>query len=503
MEVFVNDMHTSFLTPAHEVLRTDTIIENLSDEWISHNKSRVNARMRKNSAALAESVEIPSHVIKTSKAVSDLITTKSNMITQSKPNPYVLASLKNVFASRKDLVPSPSTSTPSHKQLSSTDIPPMHISSANYAKKEAMYANSMVLTENDIILRVCDSFLQETQPYSNASLHGHNPNVPTASTCCANVSPSGNSMSRKIYLPISAPCIAQLEKCKQSTSYNHNIQTNFAMALGVENVKVVVLKTPESSESVKDSVTGGKVNTECEALTTAISVEKDDSSENRGTIYINPMVPVQALATPQVLQDLLFGDSRITSSADFTVGIDAGETYGIAAETFLQYGSTRIGNEITLTPSFFKRLPVVVSMSCPQLNISQVATTFSGSRNNLKFGPNHTIRIVEVMAKLVPFVNKCCEAQMGLSAEIVDDLVEDRDMPVATCGNVEHCFSNNPTCGVSAYVGRHEFKLQTEILATHGVMDKTNSASTNFPAQKTFVVHVSAFFSGPVEKLSY
>jgi hypothetical protein len=282
------------------------------------------------------------------------------------------------------------------------------------------------------------------------------------------------------------------------------------MALSVENVKVVVLAAPGASQCVTGSKTellkpqciptGGKFKTEVEALTIGSHAENNDVSSIRGAIYIDPMVPVQAIATPQVLQDLLFGESRITSSSAFTVGIDAGETYGVAVNAFLPYGNTRIGNDITLTPSFFRRLPVVVSMSCPQLNISHVATTFSGSRNNLKFGPNHTTRIVEVMAKLVPFVNKCCEAQMGLSSETIDDLIEDKDMPVATCGNVEHCFSNNPECGVSAYVGHHTFTLPTSILNTHSVLDKKNSTCINFPLEKTFVVHVSALFSGPVEK---
>ena len=329
-------MHTSVITPAHEVLRSDSIIENLSNEWISQNKSRVNAKTRKYSAILAESLAIPAHATQTSKVISDLITEKSNMTKQSKPSPYVLASLKNVFASRKDLVPDQCTLTSSYVQPSSAAIPRVHIDSATYVKKESMYANSMVLTEKSIIKHVCNTFLQTTHPYSRASLSGYTPNVPTASTCCANVTIKGSSVPRKIHLPISAPCLAQIEKCQQSTSYNHNVQTNIAMALGVENVKVVVLAVPEALQPVTDSTTEflrpegiptvDKVNIKSEALTTATGAEKNGVPTSRGTIYINPLMPVQALATPQVIQDLLFGDTRITSSADFTVGIDAGET---------------------------------------------------------------------------------------------------------------------------------------------------------------------------------
>ena len=192
------------------------------------------------------------------------------------------------------------------------------------------------------------------------------------------------------------------------------------------------------------------------------------------------------------MQDLLFGATRITSSTDFAVGVDSGETYGVAADTFLQYGNTRIGDNITLTPSFFKRVPVVGSMNCPQLNLSELVTSFSGLRNNEKFGPNHTTRLVEVMAKLVPFVNKCCETQMRLNPDTVEDLVEDHGMPIATSSNIEHCFAHNPKCGVSAYVGSHTFELPTSILNTYA------PEHTQFPSEKKITVHVAALFAGSV-----
>ena len=498
-------MHVSTATPAHEVLRSERELETLSNNWISQNKSRVHARMRKFDTLRTEAATPVTLQITSSQAVSDLIAVKSDLIKKSKPSPYVLASLKNVFASRKDLAPDVTTNTATttypYTRPSLKSVPAVCINSDTFAKNESMYATAMGVTENGIMTRVCDTFLHATQPYSSGNRSGNKANIPIASTCCAHITTAGSCVTRKIYLPISAPCIDQVEKCNESTSYNHNVQKNIATALSAENVNVVIC-TPLEAVGLTTASATGPATTDSDTKTTESHTKntevKSATNTDRDAVYIDPTIPVQALATPQVLQDLLFGDARITSSADFAVGNDSGETYGVAADAFLQYGNTRISKNITLTPSFFKRVPVVVSMSCPQLNMSQLVTSFSGVRNNEKFGPNHSTRLVEVMAKLVPFVNKCCEAQMGLDPETVEDLVEDRDMPIATSGNIEHCFSHNPQCGVSAYVGHHTFILPTSILNTHAVKDKTNSEHTQFPLEKRFIVHVSALFAGPV-----
>ena len=196
------------------------------------------------------------------------------------------------------------------------------------------------------------------------------------------------------------------------------------------------------------------------------------------TVYIDTSMPVESLATTQVLQDLLFGDLRITSSPDFLVGVEASETYASAVEIFKKYGNTRIGENVTLAPSFFMRMPFVVSMNCPELGICDVVTDFSGTRSHERFGPNHTTRITEVMSKLVPFVNQCCEVAMGLDSSIVEDLVEDHDMPIATSGVIEHCFAHNPTYGVIAYVSAHDFVLPTSILNTHNALDGNSPEGT-------------------------
>ena len=155
-------------------------------------------------------------------------------------------------------------------------------------------------------------------------------------------------------------------------------------------------------------------------------------------------------------------------------------------------------NTLFFLRRFGEKKTMVVSLSCPSLNRSHIMTGFSAVRDNETLGPNHPIREIEVMSKLVPFINKCCEEQMGLQPETVEDLVEDKEMPIATTSSIEHCFAHEPTCGVSVYVGSHVLDLDTEYAQTYSCHSETDSQHTKAPTSQQFVVHVSAILSGTV-----
>jgi hypothetical protein len=221
------------------------------------------------------------------------------------------------------------------------------------------------------------------------------------------------------------------------------------------------------------------------------------------SVYIDINVPVKALVNTRVLEGILFGDSRITSSRDFSVGSDVGKTYANAVHKFQQYSNISVGENITIVPTSHHRMPLVLSMRCPKLNLSHTMTTTTSSQNHEKFGPNHTTRIVEVMDKFTPFVTACCEARMNIPRDIVDDILEDRDMPVAKSSSLEHCFAHSQKNGVSAYVATHTFTLPTAILNTHtvtqqGTKEQPETNGQPFPVEEKLVFHVAALFGGAV-----
>jgi hypothetical protein len=490
-------------TPPHLVLRSDTTIQALYDDWMESNKSRVYTKSQKCCSMQREAIEVTKPSQATGKPVGQptsqpirIETRPTSMrIHENSTNPYVLASLRNVFASRKDI-----PSDASHTISTPTNVPEVCTISDKFAEKESMYATTMCDIEKDMMMHVCTRFLVETPPYSTYTHTDPGstdtksmsicpkitPAVPIASACCAHVK-YGSGLTGKIYLPICAPSPDQISKCQKNALYNSNIQNNIATALQAANVNVVMCTNAVQTPDTKTN----------EPPTNQPVLPK---SLDRNTVYMDSGASVHALATPDVLEDIIFGDSRTTSSTGFAVCRDVGATYARAIEAFEKYGSTRVGNNVTLTASFFKKLPMVISMSCPEMDISEVVTGFSGAYDNAKLGPNHATRMVEVMTKMTPFVNKCCESYMGLCKDTVEDLVEDVDMPVATVSNIEHCFAYDPQCGVSAYVGSHDLKLDASIVNTHvgSRVRVTSSEHTQFPVTKKFVVHIVALFSGAV-----
>ena len=415
---------------------------------------------------------------------SDIMQQKPTVFTARKPGRFMEASLRNVLASRMDIVPDQRVVSVKHPFFRPKVAPFEYDTPASYTEKACTNANEMCALENKIMTLVCNDFLLRTPPHSTHKQLSP-VNVPNASMCLAHVTMNNKKSSRNVFLPITVPKPSQIEICKTNALCNKNVQTYVGDALKDHNIRVIMYPTQDSLS--QSSTLGVSNNT---------NGDKNEAS-GIGTVYIDTSKPVQSLVTTQVLQDLLFGNSRITSSLDFQVKEDASETYAAAVGVFQQYGNIRIADDITLTPAFLKRLPVVISMKCPEMGICEVVTDFAENRHHEKFGPNHTTQITEVMSKLTPFVTLCCETEMRLDPRTVEILLEEKNMPIVTSCGIEHCFAHNPTCGVSVYVGKHSFEFDNTVPGTLTAVNGTSPEGTSSPI-KNFSVHVVAFFSIPV-----
>ena len=513
-------MHMLASTPSHEILRSNSEISALYDDWIVQNKSRVYTKSRKLVNMKTESTKAATQAVKQATTLASIsngkkitsssslqVPGKSTSVPVKSTTPYAVSSLQSVFASRKDIpaddIPVEVDTITYNKPTQPENVQSVFSNIDTLTENESKHVTAMGYIETKMMIHVCDNLLATTPPYSSDTslidthtLKGERgvgnrdmssvgtTAVPIASTCCAQLRTNNGCLLRKIYLPICSSSPDQVLKCQNNTIYNSNVQTNIAKALTAANARVII-RSPESQT----------IDTKLHERVDRTGSEEVDVH----AVYIDTNTPVQSLVTPHVLEGIIFGDSCTTSSTDFAIDKDVGVNYAHAIEAFQQYGSTRIGENITLTPSFFKKAPTVFSLSCPSLKMSEIVTGFSAVRDNEKLGPNHPNKMVEVMSNLVPFINKCCEAQMGLSSETVEDLVEDKAMPIATTSSIEHCFAYEPQCGVSVYVGSHYLKLSDlDHLNSYIISDGTDSQQTEFPASKRFVVHVSSIFSGPV-----
>ncbi|KAJ1468566.1 hypothetical protein T484DRAFT_1755034 [Baffinella frigidus] len=431
----------------------------------------------------------------------------SRIFVHPRPCPSAVASLKHVVESRLDLPSNRAniagtTPTDTGGAMATRPLPAMPVSSTTPPLRrlpvpctETAHASDMVSIENAIIMFVSDQLTSKSAahctgyvatslapPHTPASIRGdmssNGANDLVAHSCCAHVTTVGATIARRIYLPMPPPTREQIARCAESDSYNRNVQISVASSLSSE-IPVVLASSA--------------------------------SARAPGAVHINTNQPIEALGTTHCCEELLFGKNRTTSSPGFSVCNDMGITYAKAVRKYQQYGNVSVGGNVTLVPTFHKRTPMVVSMSCPQLNLSQVVTSSSVQQTDIKFGPNHVVGAVEVLAKLTPFVKQCCETYMRLPRETVEDLREDGDMPVATCKSLEHCFAHNKENGVSAYVAKHTFSLPTAILNTHAVSSQecakvgnhavggVNAAGElTFPLEQDITVYVASLFGGAV-----
>jgi hypothetical protein len=471
----------------HDVLHVTHTLQKLQDKWSADNRSRIfkqtESQVREN--ALSSPVEATSVSNKASLVSQVLVSSRVNPRT----NASAIASYQQVVVSRSDLPSSVTSRENTHVSVSNQS----NIRSDGKVKmSEQDYAHAMAGTEKEIITSVCNIFLSENPPYSGVSaamkqsppVASFNPstgaNDIVSHTCCAYVTTIGANTSKRIYLPMAAPTREQITICGENDVYNKNIQHSITSALEIEHVPII-----------RSSCTG---------------------SLEHGTVQLNPNTVIKALGTTACCEDLLFGKCRITSSPNFCIDMDVGATYANAVRKYQQYANVAIGEQITLVPMIHKRAPMIVSMSCPSLNISDVITSVSGQQTHSRFGPNHPARAVEVLAKIMPFVQRCCEVSMDLPTETVEDLKEDSDMPTPICKSVEHCFSHSATHGVGAYVATHVFSLPTAILNTHlvghnvhssdscnkGLTTGSSAGNNPFPLEQEITIHVTALFGGAV-----
>ena len=436
----------------YDVLHSTNEMAELTSNWQKENKSRVFAQtcLEKSMSTQTTSVtvhKVPLHVSTSSSPAM-------SHYTPAHTCPSAMASLKHVVNSRPDLPFNRNTHAP---VLATTDAKP---SPSRFVVNE--HADKMCSIETKLIESVCEQFLHASPPYSfdttdmGSKCDGSKDIV--SHSCCAYVTPVHSTITRKFFLPVVAPSRSQIAQCVKDVEYNANVQRNITSALDTDTPFIF-----SSSSQCQES----------------------------GAIHIDTSNPIKALGTTQCCEELLFGKTRITSSVGFCVCPEIGVTYAQAVHRYQPYGNVAVGDNITLVPVFHQRTPMVVSMSCPETNMTQTVTGLSSVQNHVKFGPDHTTQAVEVLRRLAPFVTQCCETYMKLPHETVEDLREDNDMPIAVCGPVEHCFAHNPAHGVSAYVAKHTFSIPTAILNTH-------TSNVVFPTEKKITVYVASLFGGAV-----
>jgi hypothetical protein len=456
-------MSMHIYTPPRHVIQEDPHLQQLAHRWVQCNKERVFSHKC-----------IPPVTSDTSQKSCITHTSNSNQTT-SKPyvqswfdqadtitkqhNSHVLASYKQVVSSRKDL---PFKPTVHSREIDA----PMAPDATRVRNNTNQFEMSVV--EQDLLKTLCNKFLHTESPCTVPALFNHQlvandteSNDIVAHACIAYISTIGNHTFRQIHLPIIAPSSEQIARCIDDVTYNNNVQLNVAAALSTNNLKVL------------------------------LNTNTGECKKKANTVYVDANVPVCALGTTTCCADLLFGKYRTSSSSNFCIGNGLSNVYASAVHKYQKYNNVSIGDHITLVPSFHKRTPMIVSLSCPQLKLSKTTTCMSMERTHAKFGPNHATQAVEVTSKLIPFVQLCFDTYMHLTLEIIEDLREDNNMPVADCVTVDHCFAHDADHGISAYVATHSFSLPTEILNTYIL-----SSDLPFPPRKQITVYIAVIFGG-------
>jgi hypothetical protein len=463
--------------PPHVVLRSDPSLEQLALEWVSHNKSRV------------YKLETPRPLTLHTTTNTCATYTSDPFIQFAPRNEHVLASLRQVIASRRDL---PSAAP----QKNGTP----------YENTVLTHTVAMEVLERKLMTHVCDDLFRKNPPYKATNNLAATDKIATGFQTCAYIVDGGLSRDprfgqKQLCLPITTPSLEQIEKCTLDATYRGNVLLNIARVIGAACKKSDMVEVSLQQESDH-------------------KVRAVDKSTTHNTIYIDRNVSPLALGDIKSCEDLLFGEFRTTSSPDFCLTEATATTYAGAVQAYQRYNNIRIGPHITLVPMktltltnagrwsssysgfFGKGTPMIVSMRCPQLRVSHLEVAVTGVANHVKFGPNHTTRIVEMMNHLAPFVNRCSELCMKLSSETVTEVNEDQSCPTPSTVAIKHCFSHNAARGMSAYVGTHVFSLPVGILNTYVLPTQPNSrahqssCTTLFPAEQQLIVHMAVIFGG-------
>jgi len=361
-------------------------------------------------------------------------------------------------------------------------------------------APGMAAVEADIFVAVSNRFLAEQPPYSAS--HGSSATAAglgslscrdkdlVANASAVLITRDSSAAPLELAIPVAPPTVQQIARCRASPDYNKNVVLTIAAALTSDSLGVTIGAPPSRAAAAFSSA--------------APPLPKHTfSAAPANTLYLSADVVPRAMGCTQTCEDALFGEARTSVSANFELGADLASTYAAAVQKYQKYSNVALGEHVTLVPSFHNHAPLVVSMRCPQLDEAHVATAASGSRNDPRFGPNHTTRIVEHMAHLAPFVKACCEKYMALPPETQEEVLEDNCTPVATCTAVEHAFSHDATNGVSTCLGTLTFTLPVAMLnsyAIEGARGGGGAGATGlrapFPVQHDIVVYTAAIFGG-------
>jgi len=439
----------------YSVLRSTEELNSLADTWTSHNKERVYCKCALSLSARQGLTPVRREVDAKHEKSDEVSVSFSKVHGIQPPKTSVVSSI-NLATRCKPHVQS--TRAPASPVL----VAQPFISQGNQSKMK-IHLNAMVLTEQKIIMIVADMFLKEASASSSTKLGGnsHEKDL-SARSSCVSIIDTLHHKPLHVFIPVPPPTREQIRKCHDDSVYNNNLITNIVSALPAHLVKVVV----------------------------SSGVHQD----THNTVYVDANRPVQVIGSAEVCNDLLFGDRRITSSPDFWLDTEMSNNYNAAVCKYQQYNNVGIGSNITLTPSYEKRLPLVLSFSCPEFKQTSVLSVMSACKSHPKYGPNHTTKIVEIMSKVAPFVRKCSEFYMNLTPDVQEQLLEDGYMPSATSENVQHCFCNDVCHGISAYVGKHSFTLPVGMLNTY-VMETSESRGM-FPMEKKMTIYVSAIYGG-------
>ena len=454
--------HMSIQDKMHpsRILCSDSEMQTLTEAWMSHNKSRVYAKQTPK--CLEHTQQSPCKETDTSLPVHIAPASTAQPTTAS---PYVLASLRKVVSSRSDLpsvgaqiqLPSPKSVTTSAAAAGTNPLTSYH-NSQKMRVSEKTHATEMAAIEHQLIMKTLDSQLRTyVVPSDKAGLvHGLSTGSkdPVAHECRAYITTTDQNgvliqPTSKTYLPIAPPSQEQIKEAGENTNYKNNVLQNIADALDGQGIHVVM----HSGGGITHRVT--------------------HSAHDTGTVFLDKNVSLQALGTTSCCEALLFGENRKTSTCNFTLFDEIVVTYAAAVRQYQRYSNVRVNKQIMLVPSFFKRAPLIISMSCPELGLRDVVTRFTRGVNHPKFGSHHPTQVVEVMAELVPFVKQCCHSHMSRRHKIHSD-------KIPSSSTLDHCFAHDAEHGVSAYVGIHGFTLPV------GIMDM----------DENLIVYVAALFGG-------
>lgn len=446
-------MSTNVYIAPYSVLRSTEELNSLTGTWAFHNKERVYCKC----APFSSTRQGPAPALREldarqKKGAGKSVTGNGVQATQ-RAETSIHPSINLASRCKPHVHPARAFPTPVYAEESF--VP--------QGKQQNLKAhlNSMVLAEEKIITIVANMFLQQASVSPSTKL-GRDPRDKDffARSSCVSITDTIHKKPLHVFIPVPPPTREQIQKSHDDSVYKKNLIMNIVSAVPSHLVKVVVSSGLHQGTS--------------------------------NTVYVDANRPIVVLGSTEVCNDLLFGDHRVTSSAKFWLDSEMSKNYTSAVCKYQHYNNISIGSNITLTPIYENRVPLVFSLTCPELEQTSVICTMSACKSHPKYGPNHTTKIVEIMSRVIPFVKKCSELYMNLTPDVQEQLLEDGYMPMATSEDVQHSFCSNTSQGISSYAAMHSFSLPVGMLNTY-IMDTSDNREV-FPMKKKLTIYVSAIY---------